>query len=45
MVVSEKREVIGKINIPKSDSVIDILENLTLKWAEKIYRKKSKFRR
>ena len=43
LVVAEKREVIGKINIPKSDSVVDILENLTLSGRKKYIGKKVSF--
>ena len=38
-----KRKVIGKINIPKSDSVVDILENLTMSGRKKYIGKKVSF--
>ena len=43
LVIDKKREVIGKINIPKSESVVDILENLTLSGRKKYIGKKVSF--
>ena len=43
IVQDTKREVIGKINIPKSESVVDILENLTLSGRKKYIGKKVSF--